>query len=215
MCLLAVARGSIHIAPMDKLKILVILGTTREGRFGEKPAVWMRDLLAQDSRLDVELTDLRDWPLPFFDQPKGPSRVTDGNYGHPLANEWAKKVAAADGFVLTAAEYNHGYSAVLKNALDWIYTEWRRKPVSFVGYGNAGGARAVEQLRQVSVELQMAPLKFAVHISGPLYLALMNQQGPIDAAAFAPVERAATAMRDELAWWADVLREGRRRHSTA
>lgn len=211
MCLLAGARRRIHIVPMDKLRILVILGTTRAGRFGEKPAVWVRDFLAQDGRLDVELVDLRDWPLPFFDQPKGPSRVTDGNYGHPLANAWAKKIASADGFVLTAAEYNHGYSAVLKNALDWIYAEWRRKPVSFVGYGNAGGARAVEQLRQVAVELQLAPLKYAVHLPGPLYLALMNQTGPVDPAAFAPVEQAAAAMRDDLAWWADALREARRR----
>lgn len=212
MCLLAASLRSIHIAPMDKLKILVILGSTREGRFGDKPASWIRDFLAQDARLDVELVDLRDWPLPLFDQPKGPSRVTDGNYGHPLANEWAKKIAAADGFVLTVAEYNHGYSAVLKNALDWIYAEWRRKPVTFVGYGNVGGARAVEQLRQVAVELQMAPLKFAVHLPGPLYLALMNQKAPVDAAAFAPVEQAAAALRDDLAWWADSLREARRRN---
>jgi NAD(P)H-dependent FMN reductase len=196
---------------MEKLKIFVILGSTREGRFGEKPALWIRDFLSQDERLEVELLDLRDFPLPHFDQPKSPGWVKDGEYGNPVANRWAKKIAEADGFVMTAAEYNHGYAGVLKNALDWIYSEWRRKPVTFVGYGNAGGARAIEQLRQVAVELQMAPIKHAVHLPVTVYLALMHEKAPVAASHFAPVEQAATLMRDDLAWWADALREARRK----
>ena len=194
---------------MDKLKILVILGSTREGRYGDKPARWISDFLDEDPRLEAELVDLRDWPLPMFDQPRAPARVTDGEYGHPVANRWAAKVAKADGFVMTAAEYNHGYTPVLKNALDWIYREWCRKPVTFVGYGNMGGARAVEQLRQVAVELQMAPIKLAVHIPGPVYLATMKETAPVDPSHFAPVEKAALAMREDLAWWASALREAR------
>ena len=144
---------------MSKLKIMVVIGSTREGRFADKPAHFIADFLNQDPRVDAELVDLRDWPLPFFDQAKSPSRVTDGDYGNALANEWAKKIASADGFVMTAAEYNHGYTAVLKNAIDWLGVEWRRKPITFIGYGNAGGARAVEQLRQVAIEMQLVPMK--------------------------------------------------------
>jgi NAD(P)H-dependent FMN reductase len=194
---------------MSKLKILVIVGSTRDGRFAEKPARWIADFLNQDARFDAEVVDLRDWPLPFFDQAMAPLRVTDGNYGNAIANDWAKKVASADGFVMTAAEYNHGYTAVLKNAIDWLGSEWRRKPVTFVGYGNAGGARAVEQLRQVAIELQMVPLKFAVHIPGPVYLAIRNEPMPVDPKHFAAGEPAATAMREDLAWWAETLREAR------
>jgi NAD(P)H-dependent FMN reductase len=194
---------------MSKLKILVILGSTRQGRFGDKPARWIADVLREDPRLDVEQVDLRDWALPLFDQPKAPGYVSDGQYGHPVANAWAEKIASADGFVLMAAEYNHGYSAVLKNALDWIYREWARKPVTFVGYGNVGGARAIEQLRQVAVELQMAPIKAAVHLPVPVYLAIMNESVPVDPTHFAPVEKAAVALRDELAWWGSALRTAR------
>jgi NAD(P)H-dependent FMN reductase len=194
---------------MTKLKVHVILGSTREGRFGDKPAHFIRDFLNRDPRLEAELVDLRDWPLPMFDQPKSPTRVTDGNYGHPVANRWAAKVAEADGFVMTAAEYNHGYTAVLKNALDWIYREWSRKPVSFVGYGSAGGARAVEQLRQVAIEFQMVPIKFAVHVPSAVYMATRTESAPVDPSHFAPLEPAAEAMRNDLAWWASALREAR------
>ena len=194
---------------MSKLKILVVIGSTREGRFGEKPARWICDFLNRDERFDAELVDLREWPLPFFDQPISPMRVSDGDYKNAVANEWAKKVGGADGFVFSASEYNHGYTAVLKNALDWLGVEWKRKPVTFVGYGNAGGARAVEQLRQVAIELQMAPIKCAVHLPIPIYLAVRELPLPIDPAHFAAGEPAATAMRDDLAWWGAALREAR------
>ena len=134
-----------------KLRILVILGSTREGRFGDKPAHWIHGRLAEHPELDAELVDLRAWPLPMFDQPRSPARVTDGNYGNELANAWAHKIAGRRRLRdRLAAEYNHGYSAVLKNAMDWLFREWNRKPVTFVGYGNLGGGRAIEQLRQVA-----------------------------------------------------------------
>jgi NAD(P)H-dependent FMN reductase len=194
---------------MSQLKILVILGTTREGRFGDKPARWIADVLAADARFDVEHVDLRDWPLPFFDQPRSPVYVTDRKHGHALVDAWAAKIAQADGYVIVAAEYNHGYAASLKNALDWLYHEWSRKPVTFVGYGNMGGARAIEQLRQVAVELQMAPLKAAVHLPVSVYMAIMKQQVPVDPAHFEPVDKAAAALREDLAWWGHALRAAR------
>lgn len=192
-----------------KHKILVILGSTREGRYGDKPAHWITGVLAADPRFDPELVDLRDWPLPFFDQPKSPTRITDGNYGNDVANRWGKKVASADGFVIITAEYNHGPTGVLKNALDWVYREWNRKPVTFVGYGNAGAARAIEQLREIAVELEMAPIRRAVHLPGDIFRATMGQTAPADPALFAPAEASAKLMLDDLAWWTAALATAR------
>jgi NAD(P)H-dependent FMN reductase len=198
-------RGSVTVPR----KILVLVGSTREGRYGDKPAHWILGLLRADPRFDAELVDLRDWPLPFFDQPKSPTRITDGNYGNEVANRWAQKVAGADGFVIVAAEYNHGYTAVLKNALDWIFREWNRKPVTFVGYGSVGASRAIEQLREVAVELEMAPIRRAVHLSLEVYRATMAASAPADPALFAPAEPAAKVMIDDLAWWANALARAR------
>lgn len=194
---------------MTKHKILVILGSTREGRYGDKPAHWITTRLGEDARFDPELVDLRDWPLPLFDQPKSPTRVTDGNYGSDLATRWGAKVASAAGFVLIAAEYNHGPTAALKNALDWVYREWNKKPVTFVGYGNAGGARAIEQLRQIAVELEMAPIRRAVHLPLDVFRATMGQTAPADPALFASAEPAAKLMLDDLAWWTAALAAAR------
>lgn len=194
---------------MSKLKILVIVGTTREGRYGDKPAHWIAQRIGEHPELDAELVDLRDWPLPLFDQPIAPGRRPDGERGHPVANQWSAKVAAADGYVATVAEYNHGYSAVLKNALDWLFREWHRKPISFVGYGGVGAARAIEQLRQVAIELELAPIRAAVHLPREVYLATMKHAAPVDPALFAGAEPAAKTMIDELAWWARALERAR------
>lgn len=193
---------------MSKLQILVVIGSTRQGRFGDQPAKWIHDKLAADDRFASELVDLRDWPLPLFDQPKAPARIHDGNYGNEVANRWAAKVKAADGFIATVAEYNYGYTAVLKNALDWIYAEWVRKPIGFVGYGNAGGARAIMQLRQVVVELQMASIK-SVHLPREVLMPWFKTQAQLDAAAFAPADASAKSMIDDLAWWAAALKAAR------
>lgn len=195
---------------MSKLKIQVILGTTRTGRYGDKPAHWIRGRLAEHAEVEAELVDLRDWPLPMFDQPRAPARVADSQYGHPLANQWAAKIGEADGFVIVAAEYNHGYTAVLKNALDWIFREWNRKPVTFVGYGGVGGSRAIEQLRQVAVELELAPIRHAVHLQRDIYIATMKETAPANPALFAAVEPAAKIMIDELVWWGHALRRARK-----
>jgi NAD(P)H-dependent FMN reductase len=168
----------------------VILGSTRQGRFGDRVSEWFMSIAADRPDATVELVDLRDWPLPFFDQPVPPMM---GDYGDPLQQEWAAKVAEADGFVLVTPEYNHGYPAVLKNALDHLYAEWVGKSVGFVGYGGPGGGiRAVEQLRQVVIELGMIPTRAQVAIPG-VYRAFQ------DGAPNDPVlERTASGVLDEV-----------------
>src|SRR4051812_45778938 len=108
---------------MKPLKLFVIVGSTREGRYSDKPAHWILQELKARENVEAELIDLRDWPLPFFDDPLPPSQVNDGNYRSELTRTWAAKIKEADGFIVVTPEYNHGYPAVLKNAFDWISKE--------------------------------------------------------------------------------------------
>jgi NAD(P)H-dependent FMN reductase len=143
----------------DRVRIQIVLGSTREGRFGDRVATWFYGLAARREDPIADFIDLRDWPLAFFNEATAP--VT-GHYA-PEARGWAAKVAEGDGYVFITPEYNFGYPAVLKNALDHIYHEWKNMPVAFVGYGGtAGGSRAVQQLRQVVVELQMAHIRAGI-----------------------------------------------------
>jgi NAD(P)H-dependent FMN reductase len=197
------------------LSVKVILGSTREGRFGDKPAHWILGEAARQPGVEVELVDLRDHPLPFFDRPLSPVREK-GVYPSPAVTRWAEQIAKADAYVVVSPEYNHGYSAVLKNAFDHIYPEWARKPIGFVGYGNAGGARAIEQLRLVAVELQMWPIKTALHIPVDVYLAAMKQPIPPDPQVFEPLKKGPFGDRvamffDDLLWAARALKEARAR----
>jgi NAD(P)H-dependent FMN reductase len=185
----------------------LILGSTREGRFGEKAAGWALARLAQRKDLSVEPVDLRDYPMPFYEQDAPPA------YGRreypPEVARWAEKVQDADGYLIVTAEYNHGYPAVLKNALDQVFPELNRKPVAFIGYGNTGGARAIEQLRLVCVELEMAPLRHAVHILPAVMIPARQAEGPFDPEVFASLdERLDTAVTD-LTWWARALARAR------
>lgn len=149
-----------------KTKILVILGSTREGRRGEKVANWAMGILSKNTGADFEFVDLRDWNLPFYDFPTSPS-TERGLYHNKLQKKWSEKIDSADGFLMITPEYNHGYSAVLKNAIDYAWFEWNHKPIAFISYGSAaGGVRAVEQLRLVAIELEMIPIRQAVQISG-------------------------------------------------
>jgi NAD(P)H-dependent FMN reductase len=189
---------------MSKPRVGIVISTTREGRFGDKPAVWIRDLAAARGDLEVEIIDLRDYPMPFFDEPGSPLYMPPKN---EAARRWGQKVAELDGFIFVTAEYNHGPPAVLKNALDYAYKEFNRKPAAFVGYGGVGGARAVEQLRLNSIELQMAPTRSGVHIGGADFMGMLMQGKTF---ADAPhLEPTAVAMLDELAWWAHALKGAR------
>lgn len=186
------------------MKIGIVLGSTRPARFAGRPAQWLLDIAKQRGDATFELVDLRDYPLPFFDEEKSPFREPSQN---ELAVRWGKKVAELDGFVFVNGEYNHSVPASLKNAIDYLYREWNKKPAAFVSYGNAGGARAVEQLRMILVELQMAPLRNAVHIIRGEFLDLA--QGRKEFADFPHLAQAATLMLDELIWWTRTLRAGR------
>jgi NAD(P)H-dependent FMN reductase len=187
---------------MSTLRIKVIVGSTRANRFSEKAAEWIFDAARKREELDVELLDLRDYPLPFFEEPMPPGMAKDG-YTNPIVVKWRDKVREADGFIICTPEYNHGYPAVLKNALDYVYFAWSRKAVAFVSWGGAGGTRGVEQLRAVAIELDMAPTRFAVHIPNPWFVKDVSE---IDTEAN---QQSAKALLDHLTWWAGALKAAR------
>ncbi|MGP4088252.1 NADPH-dependent FMN reductase [Streptomyces sp. KR55] len=143
-------------------RIGIILGSTRPNRNGEQVAKWVYDIASRRSDAEFELVDLRDYPLPHLDEPLPPSM---GQYQNEHTKMWAEKIASFDGFVFVTPEYNHSTSGVLKNAIDYLYNEWNNKAVGFVSYGGVGGARAVEHLRLVVGELQMADVRQQVALS--------------------------------------------------
>jgi NAD(P)H-dependent FMN reductase len=193
--------------------IQVILASTRPGRFGEKPAAWLMDRLSTRTDLQAELIDLRDYPLPFFDQPASPAR-TLRDYPNQEIARWGRTIDRADGFIVVTPEYNHGYPASLKNAIDYIFPELNRKPIAFVGYGNVGGARAIEQLRLVAVELEMAPLRYAIHILPDLMIAAMKAE-QFTSELFATLDERLDVAATDLAWWASALATARAQGVTA
>jgi NAD(P)H-dependent FMN reductase len=194
---------------MNKLKIKVIIGSTREGRFGDKPAKWIYEEAKKLEGTEVELLDLRDYPMPFYESAITPSMISDGNYGHDIVNAWAKKIAEADAFVIVSPEYNRGPSAVLKNAIDHVYAEWNKKVVGFVSYGSTGGARAVEQLRLNSVELQMAPVRAAVHIPGNIVFPIIMGKAEWNAETEAGLKGQADTMLQQVVWWGNAVKAAR------
>jgi NAD(P)H-dependent FMN reductase len=168
----------------SRIKIKVIIGSTRQNRFSDKPAHWIYTE-AKKKADEVEILDLRDYPMPFFNEPVSPAM--SGKYSNEIVKKWSEKIMDGDAFIIVTSEYNHGYPAVLKNALDSIFPEWNRKAMGFVSYGNAGGARSVEQLRQVVIELQMVPIRSAIHIPVDVYRAVMNEKVPADPDLFKPL----------------------------
>ena len=185
---------------MPKTNIAIIIGTTRATRFGEKPAQWIYAIAAARDDMDVELVDLRDYPMPFFDEPASNAWVPSKN---EVAQRWQRKVAEFDGYIFVTGEYNHGVPAVLKNALDYAYPEWNRKPAAFLGYGSVGAARSIEHLRGISAELQMAAIRTGVHIQGADFMAVWKQGKDIGELAY--LQPNSKAMLDELHWWARAL----------
>src|SRR5258705_14001817 len=150
----------------ESVRIGLIIGTTRPNRFADVPAQWLVRGAAERSDLVLEVLDLRDWPIPMFEEPAPPT-ATGGVYTNPVCERWRRKLVEFDGFIATVAEYNHGPTAVLKNALDSALLEWKDKPISFVGYGGGGGARAHAPLRLNVVRLGMAPGPDAGHLRPP------------------------------------------------
>ncbi len=187
---------------MTPLKIKIIVGSTRANRFSEKTSQWILEGAKKRPDFEVELLDLRDYALPFFEEAMPPGMAKD-SYDNPEVARWRDKVREADGFIVCTPEYNHGYPAVLKNALDYVYYAWNRKAVAFVSWGGAGGARAVEQLRLVAIELGMAPVRAAVHIPNPWFIKDVAELSS------GPHQSSAAVLLDELAWWTEALRAAR------
>jgi len=189
---------------MSKLKLAIVIGSIRPNRFGGDAAPWIEEVARRRGDFEVELIDLKDYPMPLFAEEASPLYAPSRG---EVARRWQKKVGDFDAFIFTAAEYNHGPAAVLKNALDYAYAEWNSKPVAFVGYGGVGGARAVEQLRLHAIELQMAPIRSAVHILFPDYLAVIK--GDKRLSELEHLNQAAQQMLDQLAWWTAALKPAR------
>jgi NAD(P)H-dependent FMN reductase len=195
---------------MFKPRLAIVIGSVRPNRFADHPAQWIAEIAKKRGDFAVELIDLKDYPMPLFDEAASPLY---GRSESDVARRWQKKMAEFDAYVFTAAEYNRGPTAVLKNALDYAYTEWNQKPVSFVGYGGVGGARAIEQLRLNAIELQMAPIRNGVHIQLPVYLAVVKEGKKLGEFDF--LQQSAKDMLDQLAWWTHALRAAREKTERA
>jgi NAD(P)H-dependent FMN reductase len=189
---------------MSKSRLAIVIGSIRPNRFAIHAAQWMEEIARRRTEFEVEVIDLKEYPMPLFAEEASPLYAPSKN---EAAQRWQKKVDQFDAFVFTAAEYNRGPTAVLKNALDYAYTEWNNKPVAFVGYGGVGGARAVEQLRLHAIELQMAPIRTAVHILFPDYLAVVK--GGKRLSEFEHLNQAGQQMLDQLGWWTTALKAAR------
>ncbi|HYO94283.1 MAG TPA: NAD(P)H-dependent oxidoreductase [Polyangiaceae bacterium] len=144
------------------IKLGIIIGSTRPGRQAAAVANWVHGIAQKRNDAEFELVDIADFNLPLLDEPVPPSM---GQYSKQHTKVWAAKIASFDAFVFVTPEYNHGISGALKNAIDFLFAEWNNKAAGFVGYGSAGGARAVEHLRLVMAELQVATVRAQVSLS--------------------------------------------------
>ncbi|PKP08266.1 MAG: NADPH-dependent FMN reductase [Bacteroidetes bacterium HGW-Bacteroidetes-4] len=144
------------------LKIGIIIGSTRPGRNAEQVATWVYELTSKRNDAEYELVDLKDFNLPLLDEP---FPASFGQYMNEHTKAWAEKIKSLDAYIFVTGEYNHSLSGALKNALDYIYAEWNNKAAGFVSYGSAGGARAVEHLRLIMGELQVADVRAQVLLS--------------------------------------------------
>lgn len=144
------------------VKIAIILGSTRPGRNGEAVAKWAHEIAAQRGDAEFELVDIADFKLPHLDEAIPASM---GQYANEHTRAWAEKVASFDGYLFVTPEYNHSTSGALKNAIDFVYGEWNNKAAGFVSYGSVGGTRAVEHLRLIMSELQVATVRAQVALS--------------------------------------------------
>ncbi|MER7788398.1 NAD(P)H-dependent oxidoreductase [Streptomyces sp. NPDC097640] len=188
------------------LKLAVILGSVREGRFGPTVAKWFVEQAEAHGRFAVDLIDLADTPLPLALPPMPPA--IDPNLPRPAEMaDLTGRLAAADAFVVVTPDYNRSYPAALKAAIDWHYLEWQTKPIGFVGYsGASGGLLAIEGLRQVFNELQAHTVRD--YVSFPRYYELFGPDGTLKDPERPNAD--AKAMLDQLDWWGSVLHDARR-----
>ena len=190
---------------MSKAKIAVIISSTRPTRFGDKPAKWIADHAAARGDLDVEIVDLADYTLPLFDAPASDLWMPTPN---EVAAKWQAKLNEFDGYIIVTAEYNRSITGALKNAIDWAYKPFVRKAVAFVGYGSVGGARAIEHLRNIMVELQAVPVRQAIHIGGSDFVPIMFGQKTWDETKV-NFDQFVPDVLDNLVWWTNATKTAR------
>jgi NAD(P)H-dependent FMN reductase len=188
---------------MSRPILQIVIGSTRPGRVGLPVAEWFDEAAVSHGGFDVEVVDLADVGLPFFDEPRHPRL---GEYEHEHTRRWSAIVDRADAFVFVVPEYNHGFNAEIKNALDFLHREWSYKPIGFVSYGGvSAGTRAVQMLKQVVVALKMVPVPESVNI--PMVTQFIDAEERLHPNPI--MEGAARAMLDELAVWTESLRSAR------
>ncbi|MCU1345541.1 MAG: putative reductase [Acidimicrobiia bacterium] len=192
---------------MSKLQIIV--GSTRQGRGSDKITPWVLERARAHEAFDVELLDLRDWPLPMFQEHMGSiGDMADPTYSEPIVRQWNHKIAEGDAYLVITPEYNHSIPAVLKNAIDSVFIKasMRNKPIAAVSYsvGVAAGVRAIEHLAHVAIEMEMAVLRSSVII--PKLPSAFDDKGyPIDPM----TEIALEIVLEDLGWWSKALERAR------
>ena len=185
------------------IKIAVIIGSTRPNRNGEAVGRWTYDLARKRTDAQFELIDLKEINLPLLDEPVPPSM---GQYSKPHTKSWAARIEPFDGFVFVTPEYNHSVCAALKNAIDYLYGEWNNKAAGFVGYGSAGAARAVEHLRLIMAEVQVATVRSQVMLSLSTDFENYSVFKPA-----ATHEKSLQGMLDQVIAWAEALKPLRKK----
>jgi len=190
---------------VTKPTLQIIIASTRPGRVGPSVAAWFHDRAVKHGGFEVELIDLAEVNLPLFDEPKHPRF---GEYVHQHTKDWSATIKRGDAYVFVVPEYNYGFNAAIKNAIDYLNKEWQYKPLGFVSYGGiAAGTRAVQMLKQVVSALKMVPMNDAVHI--PFVAQFLDEDRVLQPNEV--METAATTVLDELARWAPAtaqLRDG-------
>lgn len=193
------------------MKLAIIIGSTRQGRKSERMAKWVYDNAEQLEDTEVELIDLRDYPMPFFDEPLSP-RYNPDRQVDPTAVKWLDKIKSFDAYIFVTAEYNHSIPAVLKNALDYVTWEFLRKPAAVVAHGSAGGARAQTDLKEILSEsrLVLVPTDSSVAITG--MSDIIDENGIMSDAAkanpYGPQAGLEKLLKD-LKWYSDALAAAR------
>ncbi|MEO5535749.1 MAG: NAD(P)H-dependent oxidoreductase [Pseudolysinimonas sp.] len=186
-------------------RIAVLVASTRSTRFADNPLAWLQTKL-NESAFEFDVIDVRDLDLPYYDLPTPPAWA-HREYATEAERRLGERLDAADGFLVITHEFNHGYSAPLKNVLDHYFIELAHKPIGFIGYGNAGGSRAIEQLKQVVIELDMVPIRHSVNVMGPQYFAIRDGV-PVDEA-FEPLGASLDKVLKSLTWWVDATAAAR------
>jgi NAD(P)H-dependent FMN reductase len=189
------------------INVGIIVGSTRPGRKADAVARWVYEIAKRRSDASFEVVDIAAFNLPLLDEAMPPMM---GQYSQPHTKAWSAKIAAFDAFVFVTPEYNHSTSGALKNAIDFLFKEWNDKAAGFVGYGGAGGTRAVEHLRLVMAEVKVADVRAQVALS--LFTDFEKY------VTFKPAphqEQSVTAMLDDLVGWGEALKTMRARRAKA